>query len=314
VGDRACRRKPETGPEPLPRPAGRVELRAGFPLARAARFPPGRAWPDRLRLNGGVERAGGRFHPRPDWRRATADELALLVADMPGPATPSPAPPAGTAPSAAAGEPPPRRLEAGVLAIPLRLRRAWWEEAGADRPRPDPDASYHRFAADLLDFLRFKDLPLPARCEVEVMASRPDQPGTRLDADGRLSGLAFASGRPSGSERRTLATINLGDEATHVVLLNLPAEVMRARLAGGGESAACSLPLEALAVRFFDAFESYPLVRLRLDPGEGLWFPEADVAHDGWTGDKQEVDVVLAIREGLPAPEGELGPASGPPR
>jgi len=103
-----------------------------------------------------------------------------------------------------------------------------------------------------------------------------------------------------------VGTINLGDETTHLVLLNVPAQGMRALLAQDGESDPTSLSPSDLVSRFFEAYPDYPLTRVSLDPGEGVWFPRADVVHDGWPGAKQDADVVLTIRgeteESIPEP------------
>ena len=63
-----------------------------------------------MRLNGGIEREGRRVHPRSDWRPPTTRELALLVL-----------------PDEARCRKP---WDAGLVAIPARLREAWWESAG----------------------------------------------------------------------------------------------------------------------------------------------------------------------------------------
>ena len=230
---------------------------------------------ERLRLNTGVERVGVRFHPRPDWRPMAPDEVAMLVDE---------------APSAA------DRLRTSLLAIPSRLRAAWWDHID--------QTTYERFASELLGFLRFKDLPLPSRCEVEVAVSRTDQAGTRLDpATGGLGGLAPTPSTPGALRAPVVAAINLGDEATHIVQLNLPAAAMADLVGEAGTAPA--LPLADLAPRFFEMRPAYPLVRIRLDPGEGLWFPAADVVSDGWTCEKRELDVVLTIRGGAAAAGGE---------
>ena len=93
-----------------------------------------------------------------------------------------------------------------------------------------------------------------------------------------------------------MGMINLGDETTHLVLLNVPAQGMRALLAPDGEMDLPSLSPSDLVSRFFEAYPDYPLTRISLDPGEGVWFPRADVVHDGWPGAKQDADVVLTIR------------------
>jgi len=246
-----------------------VELRPGIVLGVAPRFHAPSGWTERLRLNGGIERVGARFHPRSDWRPPAPDELAQLVDEAPADAD---------------------ALRARLLVIPAWLRAAWWNQV--DR------ASYERFASELLDFLRFKAVPLPALCEVRVTVSRPGQRGTRLDPTmGDLSGLGPAPSLPGTAE---VAAINLGDEATDVVLLNLPPAAM-ADMIGGRAGSAPALPLTHLVPRFFEARSGYPLVRIRLDPGEGLWFPAGDVVHDGWTCEKRDLDVVLTICGSSPA-------------
>jgi len=278
-----------------------VELQAGFSLGTAPRFAPRLGWPERLRLNGGIERAEARIHPRADWRPPSGAELALLVSEGPpgsGPGLPAPASPGSPAAATFDGEHGLRPLRVGVLAIPGRLRQAWWRTAGSDPHGAQGHEEYQCFVAALLEFLRFKRLLLPARCEVEVMASRPGQPGTRLDPGGGLSGLRFGATGPQAADQRA-AAINLGDAATHLVLLNLHADAMRAHLVRGGEARAASLPLADLAARFFEEYPSYPLMRLRLDPGEGLWFPDAGIVYDGWTGAAEDIDVVLTIRGAL---------------
>jgi hypothetical protein len=93
-----------------------------------------------------------------------------------------------------------------------------------------------------------------------------------------------------------VAAINLGDEASHIVLLNLPPAGMAGLVDEAGAGPAP--PLADLTPRFFEARSTYPLVRIRLDPGEGLWFPTSGVVCDGWTREKRELDVVLTIRRG----------------
>jgi len=212
-----------------------VELQPGFALGVAARFHVRSRWADRLRLNSGIERVGAGLHPRADWRPPTADELSVLVDEAPPGVNP---------------------LRTNLLAIPARLRAAWWEHVD--------QAGYERFASELLEFLRFKDLPLPVLCAIEVTVSRPDQTGTRFH---------------EANKAAPLAVVNLGDEASHIVMSNLPPP--------------------AMADRFFEARSAYPLVRIHLDPGEGLWFPSCDVICDGSTREKRELDVLLTIRPSL---------------
>jgi len=103
-----------------------------------------------------------------------------------------------------------------------------------------------------------------------------------------------------------VGVINLGDETTHLVLLNVPAAGMRALIAQEGAPDPRSLSPSDLVSRFFDAYPDYSLTRVSLDPGEGVWFPRADVVHDGWPGAKQDADVVLTIRGEMEEPGREV--------
>ena len=105
-----------------------------------------------------------------------------------------------------------------------------------------PDFDF--FVGQVAEFLAFKNLPLPegARCDLVVSNPGPGAEGLR----------------PPG----LWGTINLGDEPTSVVLLNLP----------------CRQP-----------------VRLTLGPGEGCRLPRGGLILDGYSQDKQEPDVLLLI-------------------
>jgi len=264
-----------------PTSLARMELQPGIRLGIAPRFHVRPRWSERLLVNGGVEREGARLRPRPDWRPPGPEEMAALVDDeLP-----------------LDGGPP----RANLLAIPGRLRAAWWDH--------DDQPGYERFARELLDFLGFKQLPLPAVCRVEVAASPPDRAGVAADS---LDGLASALAEPAAPP---VVVINLGDQASHVVLVNLPPTSMAdlAALArepfgpsaGAGEgdgAAASSIADRAdLARRFFASRPSYPLVKIRLEPGEGVWLPDCGMIGEGRTARGQELDVLLTIRAGAEA-------------
>src|SRR5262249_40583945 len=136
----------------------RMQLQSGFSLVTALRFPPLSAWADRLRLNGGIEREGARVPPPPDWRRPTAEGLALLLRERPQPEPPlhpvslgENSEPAGPLDH---GEHGLRPREAGLLAIPERLREAWWASAGRSVQLAERITGYQRFVAAVLEFLR----------------------------------------------------------------------------------------------------------------------------------------------------------------
>jgi hypothetical protein len=136
-------------------------------------------------------------------------------------------------------------------------------------------------------------LPVPQGCLASVVISRPGQMSTRIAADGqRLAGLRFASpavdGAAGGAPR---ALINLGDERTYVVLLNLDAGAIGRRCGDAGGDP------DLLLQRFAARFPTYPLVRVHLEPGEGVWLPAAPAAFDGWTVGKSDVDALLVLHQ-----------------
>ena len=142
----------------------------------------------------------------------------------------------------------------------------------------------------MIEFLRFKEVALPSPCRVDVKVSRPGEPSTRWDAaSGSPGGLAF-DGEGKGAFDRLAGIINLGDEATHLVLLNLGPPAMAEMAGRSGPSA----PGPELLRRFFATAATYPLLRVRLEAGDGLWLP-VGIVYDGCTLDQREVDVALTI-------------------
>ncbi len=267
-----------------------MQLQAGFLFRVAPRFHNRLPWSHRLQINGGVECSAQRFFPRNDWRKLSPGELALLIDECPQSAATARAPTLDTMLS-------PSR--AGLLAIPSHLRASWWtvaERADTSNGRME---GYESFVAQLLEFLRFKRLPLPEHCGFDVVASRPSQRSTHLDAAGEsVMGLGFNTLLQGESRHasRLVGAINLGDEATHLVLLNLSPPAMCSILVRQGQTEITATSSPELLKQFFAALPDYPLVRLRLDPGEGLWLPNDAVVYDRDTQGKQDLDLVLTIR------------------
>jgi len=266
-----------------------MHLQTGLTFSVVPRFHSRLPWAERLQLNGGVEGEGLRYYPRDDWRNPTSAELALLVAQTSRPSRQE--------------DTILRPSQIGLLAIPAHLRAAWWTAAEKADPLEGHLDGYDAFVAALVEFWRFKRVPLPAPCHFDVIASRCEQPATRLDAaTGGLAGLSLSisPATESGAVDRVLGVINLGDEATRVVLLNLTPLLMGSLLTEQGQAddtATAAIPLPA---RFFAAVPTYPLVGVRLDPGDGLWLPDCGVVYDGDTRGKQDIDIVLTLRCSAP--------------
>jgi hypothetical protein len=265
-----------------------MRLEPGFALTVAPHFQLPGAWPDRLRVNSGVEARGEHFFPRADWRLPAPDELALLATD-------------GGAPSASDGF---RREALSLFHVPGHLRRLWWDLA-ARQGNPagiDPEG-FQAFLRGVVDFCRFKGLPLLPSCAFDLVVTAPGRASTRVDASaGCLAGLAFdlpptCPLPPAEGTTRPLGAVNLGDEVTSLVLLNLPAARLRDRLRTAPGAPGVCPPLGELARRFLTSFPAYPLVRVLLRPGDGYWLPAGGAVTDGYTMDKQEPDVLLVVRQ-----------------
>jgi hypothetical protein len=215
-------------------------LKPDLRVAQAAHFRLTRPLADRLRLSTGVVLDPGGIFPRDDWRPPSADELALLTA------------PDGDA-------------DALVLfSIPEHLHRLWWEVAAAEGTDVDMSGpAFQSFAAELLAFLRFKQLPMPPVCALEVVLTPPGQPSTRPGMGGLLAEQPFAG---------MLGAVNLGDEESALVFLN-----------------------HSPAQRFTPVGD-YRLVKVALGPGEGYWLPPGRIIHDGDTRGCSEIDVQLVLR------------------
>jgi hypothetical protein len=263
-----------------------MHLEPGFALTVAPRFHLPGAWPDRLRVNSGVEARDGHFFPRADWRPPAPEEVALLT---------------GEGAPAAADRFRPEALS--LFHVPGHLRRRWWDLAARQGNPGGIDAEgFQAFLRAVVEFCRFKGLPLLPACAFDVVVTAPGRESTRVDgAAGCLAGLGFdlpptCPVPPAEETPRPLGAVNLGDEATSLVLLNLPAARLQDRLGTAPGAAGVCPTLGELARRFLTSFPAYPLVRVLLRPGDGYWLPAGGVITDGYTVDKQEPDVLLLVR------------------
>jgi len=247
-----------------------------YRLTVAPRFQLRRGFLGRIDRTDGVDREGESFHPRADWRALSGEELSSFVTEAAGP---------GAVLSA---------NQLGLLQIPERIRAAWWREA----EKASESEGFQRVFRALSEFFRFKRLPFPERVHLEVAVNAPGFASTRTGPGGVRQGLAYCdlaeSGR--GLAKQTLGLVNLGDETAFVVLLDLPPSRLVAGLAAAGESDASALAPERLVRRYFEFFPRQPLLRVRLEPGEGLWLSPRGVVHDGWTRGKRDLDVMLSLR------------------
>jgi hypothetical protein len=247
-------------------------------------------WQHRLLVGTGVEECGGSFFPRGPWRSPDVESLARLV-------TPQ-------------GDSNARDGRVDLFKLPAHLCAQWWqllERAGDNGAEPGRLPGYDAFFRQLADFLAFKNLHIDEPANYEVVVSRPGQRSIRWDADGgRALGLGctlppqtpctlLKSELPHPP--RLWGAINLGDEATSFVLVNLPCRDMAEVLHRDFPHQALPATLGALMERFLRACPDVPIVRLILNPSEGLRLPRDAMLVDGFPQDNREPTVLLLITE-----------------
>jgi hypothetical protein len=243
-------------------------------------------WAARLAVGAGVREDNGRFFPRGPWRPLTADELQLV---------------------SGLGDNPEKDAEAGCLfQIPDHLRAAWWDlldssvEAG-DTALP----GFEDFTRQVAEFLRFKHMEVPTSLQMEAVVTAAGRCSMRCDpATGTPAGLGpsvapwAACTLLEGSVLpRLWAVVNLGDEASRLVLMTVPLGALTANLAVRHPGQPLPETVGELVPWFLRAFPDCPPLRLRLGPAEGFRLPAAGLILDGDATDKREPDVLLLISE-----------------
>jgi hypothetical protein len=273
-----------------------MTLLTGYRLAVAPKFHLDANWPGRLGLGPGVEEVEGKFFPRGPWRSPTPQELALLVGSdqsresaLPAPGNLEPAP-----------TPPPEAIY--LFQVPEHLQSAWWALLDASAGSGGPLVGFDEFAAQVGAFLAFKGLAPSGPMQMEAIVTAVGERSIRRDPDtGRPSGLGSTRAPwtawpgPSVPAPRLHAVVNLGDEPSGVVLINLPPAELAAELDRRALGGSTPTTVGELVERFLRVCSSYPTVRVQLGPGEGCRVPAAGLVLDGDPTGKGEPDLLLLI-------------------
>ena len=213
-----------------------MQLESGIRISVVPHFRPTLLTRAELYLNSGSQRWQSCFKARHDWRPPTEQEQRMLTT--------------------AEGEAPESQFDRiELLEIPGHLHKEWRPIARKLATDTDsPSEEYERFVAALASFFRFKKVHVE-NCSFTVMAAEPThQSGfTRLgDADSLKIGAV---------EESPLLVVNLGDEPTALVILNLPIRRIRELVASRHVPES---PPNCITQQFLELFPEYPLVRLVL--------------------------------------------------
>jgi hypothetical protein len=167
-----------------------------------------------------------------------------------------------------------------LFQLPRHLLDTWWrllERAG--ETGSGHLEGFDAFAVEVARFLAFKEIPVPEGARFDLLVTGPGQVSVRLE------GPAPDPAADAGS--RLWGAINLGTEAASLVFLNLPPRALEGELVS----------------HFLTLFPDYPLVRLRIEPGEGYRLPAGGLHTAGCTLDQADPDVWLLVRHGEGVPE-----------
>jgi hypothetical protein len=283
-----------------------MSLLAGCRVAVAPKFHLNADWSSRIAIGAGVEESDGHFFFRGPWRSPTSAELALLVAAS----EPQPAPP-GVLPLLDDPATPPVHTRApddciSLFQFPAHLQNAWWKLVEASAESGAPMQGFDGFAASVTEFLNFKQLGVSASTQMEVLMTAAGERSIRVDpGTGRPSGLgstvapwAACSSPGIAAVPRLHAVVNLGEEPTGVVVINLALSSLATELARCAPTEPPPATVGELVARFLRARPDYPPVRLQLGAGEGCRLPACGLILDADATGKEEPSVLLLISEG----------------
>jgi hypothetical protein len=152
---------------------------------------------------------------------------------------------------------------------------------------------------------RFQHFDDATTCPIEggVFTNPPGLPTITWDPDSRtFIGLHvdswyaehFPLSRREHAPNRVC--VNLGQQDRFFLFLNVPIAQMYQMTRYADRNAERAHGLSAGARAFMGAFPHYPVVRVRIRPGEGYIAPTENIAHDGSSINMSSEDVTLSVR------------------
>lgn len=212
-----------------------------------------------IEANSGVMVKNGSLWPKGDWRPLTEHEAEIL--GLRGKA----------AGSTLKRDPSENPDTLWIFAIPLHLLQHWQrirepfapDTGGGSLVQEGP---YRGFVSQVVDFFRFKAVPLPDKCKFEMVSNFPEIGPTEIPSE--LEGDFRASVQvPLLVSEDVQVAANLGGATSSLIFVNLSIGQMELILGERPDPASGSA--RGTAERFFSRFPEYPCFRISLPPRMG---------------------------------------------
>ena len=190
----------------------------------------------------------------------------------------------------------------GVASIPnelLATLRAVVRDTDADALRQLEPRRIREFIGPLIDYLRDRFAYKSEPFNHGIHVHRPGRETVTLNtASGKYLGLHLDSWDRYRVEARARSLnricVNLGAEPRHLLFLNLTLMNV-ARLAQESQETA-DRAYDSVGPAFMSRFPGYPIVKVRIAPGEAYIAPTDNVIHDASTVDSRSPSITLTLR------------------
>jgi hypothetical protein len=263
-----------------------VDLRSGLLISTLHRFSSGTLDGAKIEANSGVIVKDGSLWPKGDWRPISEYEAEIL-----GLALKSDGCKFNEDSSETSGI-------LWIFGIPLHLLQHWHRISGQFVAKTgagslDEDGQYRRFVSLVVDFFRFKGVPLPNKCKFEIV-SNFSEIGPTIGVRAREgSDLSVAAQVPFLLCDQVKVAVNLSAAPSALIFVNLSIAQMESILVEDGD---ITLVCERSNVeQFFLRFPEYPCFRISLAPRIGYVLGGLSIVHARWSISRTHPDLWLCV-------------------
>jgi hypothetical protein len=237
-----------------------VDLRPGLVIRALPRFYGGTLDSSTIEINSGVIVKGDVLWAKGDWRTLTEHETEILGLGLKG------------AEAKFKNDPSQTPDTLWVYAIPVHLLQHWQRISEPFAPKTGSGSfvegeQYRGFVSQVVDFFRFKAVPLPNKCKFEMVSNFPQI--------GRATEVPATEERGSGTadqvsivvSEEVQVAVNLGDTTSSLIFVNLSIRQMESIL--GERCGNAGVTGRSNVERFFSCYPDYPCFRISLSPRMG---------------------------------------------